>query len=125
VTLAGIVEAMFIGWAYDIHNFRKWVTAVLEWRLGLWWKYCMRYITPLIVFTIVVASIWEDFIKQIFTGFAQTYGGHPLVVNLGVFLSVILAIPIVSWLLLPRLRKKVNRREGLFTKNLLGEIEHK
>lgn len=112
VTLVCLGEALFIGWAYDVTDFRKWITAVSEWRLGRWWDYCMRFLTPLVIVTIVVASAWEDFLAQFVTGVTQTYGDFPAAINNGVFLAVVLFIPIIAWVIFPRLRKTVVQEEG-------------
>jgi NSS family neurotransmitter:Na+ symporter len=111
VTLVCLVEALFIGWAYKVSDFRKWITAVSVWRLGRWWDHCIRYITPMVIFIIVIASAWEDFLKQFTTGVAQTYGGFPADINNGVFFVVVLLLPIVSWIVFPKIRKAVSEDE--------------
>jgi NSS family neurotransmitter:Na+ symporter len=58
-----------VGYLYDVRNFRLYLNSLSEIKLGRWWIVALRYVTPLVLFVILVMNLRAEFI--------QTYGGYP------------------------------------------------
>ena len=66
----GLMECIVVGWFVDIRKFLDEVNEVSEIKLGVWWIWMIKYVTPAILGT----SIVLDLVKEVST----RYGDYPL-----------------------------------------------
>ena len=66
----GLMECIVVGWFVDIRKFLDEVNEVSEIKLGVWWIWMIKYVTPAILGT----SIALDLVKEVST----RYGDYPL-----------------------------------------------
>lgn len=69
VALAGLVEVVAIAWfAKELRNLQNHADSVSDIKLGVWWRICLSFITP-----IVLGYMMFDNIR---TNIAENYGGY-------------------------------------------------
>lgn len=92
VALAGLVEAVLIGWFFKLRSIRNYVNPISDFAVGNWWEVCLKVITPLILGVMIVLKVIEDI--------SSAYEGYPiaslLVYGVGVVLFTIIAGFILS-----------------------------
>ena len=66
---AGLLQALIVGYFYDIRGFREYLNGISEVRLGNWWIWMLRYVTPI--------ALSVTLILNLKTEFAETYAGYP------------------------------------------------
>ncbi|MBZ0266474.1 sodium-dependent transporter [bacterium] len=85
LAVVGLLECIVVGWMFPTDLLRDYMNEVSDFRIGRWWNWCLKWITPgvLVVMTI------QAFINE----FTSVYGGYPLwSVILGGWLVVALLI---------------------------------
>ncbi|QUI23264.1 sodium-dependent transporter [Vallitalea pronyensis] len=93
VAIAGLIEALLIGWFFNVRSIRNYVNPLSDFGVGNWWELCIKLVTPLILGIMVVLKVIDD-IKQ-------PYEGYPiaalLVYGVGVIvLTVVLGLILSS-----------------------------
>ncbi|MDM5200376.1 sodium-dependent transporter [Fictibacillus enclensis] len=69
ITMAGLVEVILVGWFFkQLKGLQSHANAVSDLRTGWWWKFCLGFITP-----IVLGYMMYDNIKQ---NIAANYGKY-------------------------------------------------
>jgi NSS family neurotransmitter:Na+ symporter len=84
----GILECYILGYLYSTEEFMDRVNATSEVKIGRWWIYSVKYITPVILLVILVGKL----ISTVSHGFPDddSYPGWALFIG-GIF-PVILAV---------------------------------
>lgn len=80
IALIGLVEAIVLGYIYKASVVREHVNLTSDFKVGIWWDWCIKYITPVL--------LGYHFIRNLIDEIQTPYGGYPL--N---------AIVILGWLL--------------------------
>jgi NSS family neurotransmitter:Na+ symporter len=69
VALAGLIEVIAIAWiARELGNLQEHANGISDIKLGLWWKICLAFITP-----VVLGYMMFDNLK---TNITENYGGY-------------------------------------------------
>lgn len=92
LVLAGILEAIAVGWVYGAEKMRAYINSVSDWRVGKWWCYMIKYVAPLTL-ALLAAAQFIDEIKE-------AYGGYPhwaialgwLMVIIPIVVGIVLAV---------------------------------
>jgi len=93
LTLAGLLEAIVVGYIWGAKRTRESANEFSDFRIGGWWDICLKFITPLVLLIIPGASIYSIIKKP--------YGGYPLwvtLVGLGIFVFSIVAAFILHFI---------------------------
>jgi len=96
--LIGLVECLVVGWLYNVNILRRHANSRSDWKIGVWWEWLIKYITPLVLGTLFVWSLIDKFTKK--EGFlvsAET--GKPIwpnIVGLTLMFIVLVAAVILS-----------------------------
>ena len=69
LVISGLVQCLAIGYLYPIRGFRDYLNEQSEVRLGWWWIWMLRYVTPVVLATLLVIN----FVKEMTEG----YEGYP------------------------------------------------
>ena len=103
LVLAAILECILIGWVYKANKLRQHINSYSSWKLIKFWDYNIKIAIPLILSTLFVSSLIEEFTKP--------YGNYPVlaIVLIGrdwliytLFFAIIVASH--SWKIEPRER---------------------
>ncbi|MBN2030660.1 sodium-dependent transporter [bacterium] len=65
----GLGQCIIIGYIYNLRDFKDYLNHVSEIHLGAWWIVAIRYVTPVVLFTILIMNVRAEII--------ETYGGYP------------------------------------------------
>ena len=57
--LIGCCETVCIGWFYGVDRFSDNIQEMTGYRPSLWWRICWKYITPLILFVLLLFTVIE------------------------------------------------------------------
>jgi len=74
---AGLGQSLIVGWLYDVRGFQAYLNGVSEVRLGAWWVWALRVVTPAVLAVILVMNV-KDEIEATYEGYprwATTAGG--------------------------------------------------
>jgi NSS family neurotransmitter:Na+ symporter len=108
IATCGLLEAFLIGWFYNASKMRTEVNAHSDFRIGVWWEYCIKFLTPAVLGYMTVMNIIEEFTKP--------YGGYPMSAIMAFGWSVALGMPLVGLLLMRKpwrnLRRSPSSRQG-------------
>ncbi|MCK4717924.1 MAG: sodium-dependent transporter, partial [Thermoplasmata archaeon] len=88
----GIAECLVIGYIYGAPKFREQCNETSEVKLGIWWEYCIKYVTPIILGFALIATIATLIWEMATTG--QAYGYPAIYVIVGGFIPIIIIIVI-------------------------------
>ena len=69
LVVAGLMQCLAVGYLYNVQEFRAYLNSVSEIRLGNWWIVSLRYITPGVLFIILIINLHTEI--------TQTYAGYP------------------------------------------------
>lgn len=61
VAVAGLIEAVLLGWFFNLRSIRNYVNPLSDFGVGNWWEICIKIVTPLILGIMIVLKIIEDF----------------------------------------------------------------
>lgn len=70
LVIVGLLEALLIGWFYDINKVSKDIDSTSEIKLGKFWVFTVKWLSPIILIIVIVSSIVEE-VKN-------PYGGYPM-----------------------------------------------
>jgi len=65
LVISGLVQCLAVGYLYPVREFRDYLNGQSEVRLGHWWIFTLRYITPVVLATLLVIN----FIKVMTAGY--------------------------------------------------------
>lgn len=69
LVVAGLVQCIAVGYLYNVHDFRRCLNSISEISLGHWWVIALRYVTPVVLLTILIMNLRTEI--------TETYGGYP------------------------------------------------
>ncbi len=90
--IAGLLEAIAIGWIYTPDKMRNYFNSVSEYRFGKWWNIMVKYVTPIVLIILLYQNAIED-LTTAYGGYAMKYqwiGGWIGVVIVLILVSIIL-----------------------------------
>lgn len=93
IAFLGLLECIVLGWAYRAETLRTHANERSDWQIGPWWNYAVRIFIPIVLGTLFIWSMFEDFTRP--EGFITDLQGQWIWPNcLG--LSVIIIVPLIS-----------------------------
>ena len=86
VLAGGLVEIIFLSWFCNLDTFKEHLNAISDFKVGAWWNFCLKIVTPLVLGYMSVANLIDDIKKP--------YGGYSgsAVFWLGWFMVVALVV---------------------------------
>ncbi len=67
--IVGLLEAVALGWFYNIEKARMEINEISEIKIGKWWNITIQIVIPIILFALLVSNT--------FTVLVHGYGGYP------------------------------------------------
>ncbi|MBC8204470.1 MAG: sodium-dependent transporter [FCB group bacterium] len=88
VTVA-LAECIVVGWMFGTKDLRDYINSTSEIKIGAWWDFCIKFITPVILGYILVSSLVKGIIEPYggYSGWANWIGGW-LMITAAVLLSI-------------------------------------
>jgi NSS family neurotransmitter:Na+ symporter len=90
LVIVGLLEAILIGWFFDIHKVSSDIDSTSEMKFGKFWIICVKYITPAILLITIILSIYKE-LKSPYEGYpiwSLMAGGWILLISLMFFAFV-------------------------------------
>jgi len=69
LVISGLIQCIIIGFFYPVQEFREYLNSQSEIRLGRWWIWALRYITPGVLLVILVGNLVQEI--------TEGYAGYP------------------------------------------------
>ncbi len=69
LVISGLIQCLVVGFLYPVHEFRDYLNAESEVRVGRWWIWALRYVTPAVLTIILVGNLVQEF--------KASYEGYP------------------------------------------------
>jgi NSS family neurotransmitter:Na+ symporter len=69
LVISGFIQCLVVGFLYPVREFRDYLNGQSEVRIGRWWIWALRYVTPGVLLVILVGN----FVQEI----AEGYEGYP------------------------------------------------
>jgi NSS family neurotransmitter:Na+ symporter len=69
LVISGFIQCIIIGFFYPVQEFREYLNSQSEIRLGRWWIWALRYITPAVLLVILVGNLIQEI--------TEGYAGYP------------------------------------------------
>jgi len=69
LVVSGLMQCIAVGYLYNVQEFRAYLNSISEVHLGNWWIVALRYITPVVLLTILVINLYHEIMT--------TYSGYP------------------------------------------------
>lgn len=70
LVIVGILECLVIGWYLKAEKIREHINKVSQVKLGKWWDFTVRILTPFILIIILISSLFQEF--------SVPYGNYPV-----------------------------------------------
>ena len=86
LVIAGLGQCLAVGYLYRVREFRDYLNSISEVRLGNWWIWALRYVTPAVLLVILVMNVRAELLDsyQGYPQWATTLGGWGILVALAV-----------------------------------------
>ncbi len=97
IAFLGLLECVVLGWLYNIDILRSHANERSDWNLGKWWNYAIRIVIPVVLGTLFLWSLFDDFNNP--TGFLRDRGTRVWNVYNVVGLGVVAAAPVIAVLM--------------------------
>ncbi len=68
LVLVAILECVIIGWIFRSYRMRQHVNHFSNWKIGVWWDWCVKFITPLVLIGLLVSTFRDELLSA--------YGGY-------------------------------------------------
>ena len=69
IVISGLIEIILIAWVYKLGSFKESINTVSEFKVGIWWDFCLKFLTP--IFLAVMLSL------KLINDFKTPYGNYP------------------------------------------------
>ena len=69
LVISGLIQCIAVGYFYNINEFRDYLNNQSEIRIGRWWVWTIRYITPVILLVILTGNLIQEV--------TEGYEGYP------------------------------------------------
>ncbi|MFH1615423.1 MAG: sodium-dependent transporter [Planctomycetota bacterium] len=96
IVFMGLLECVVLGWLYRVNQLRRHANDRSDWRLGRWWDYLIRIIIPIILGSLFLWNLFDDFTQQ--GGFFVNNDSKLIVPNI-IGMAVIVIVPVLSLLI--------------------------
>lgn len=96
IVIIGILEAILIGYLFKAVTMRKWINTLSDFKLGAWWDFSIKIITPLFLAILLGMNIYREVLTP--------YEGYPLWALIGIGVIPVVLFPFIG-LLLDKLMK--------------------
>lgn len=60
LVVSGLGQCLIVGYLYNIRDFRDYLNSISEVPLGNWWIWALRYVTPVVLFVILIVNIISE-----------------------------------------------------------------
>jgi len=64
LVISGLVQCIAVGYLYRVGEFRDYLNGQSEVRLGRWWIWALRYVTPVILLVILTGNIRTEITER-------------------------------------------------------------
>jgi len=71
LVIVGILECLLIGWYFKAKKMREHINSVSDLKIGAWWDFSVKVLTPVVLGFILVSSLYQELSKP--------YSGYPVV----------------------------------------------
>lgn len=77
LVISGLIQCLIIGFLYPVNEFRDYLNAQSEVKVGRWWIWALRYVTPAVLSVILVGNFITELSKPYegYPRWATTIGG--------------------------------------------------
>lgn len=87
--VVGLVECIALGWVIGPEKIRNYVNGLSEIRVGKWFDFCVKYLTPVVLIFILISNLIIDL--------RVPYEGYPQwALNIG--WAMVILLPVVSYI---------------------------
>ncbi|MDZ7760325.1 MAG: sodium-dependent transporter [Desulfovermiculus sp.] len=69
IVFAGLVEVILLSWFFKLDSIREHANSLSDFRIGTWWNFCLKVITPIVLGYMAIANLVGDI--------RSAYGGYP------------------------------------------------
>ena len=69
IVVSGLIEIILVAWVYKLAGFKESINTVSDFKIGAWWDFCLKFLTP--IFLAVMLSL------KLINDFKTPYGGYP------------------------------------------------
>lgn len=69
LVISGLIQCIVIGYLYKVEDFRSYLNMNSEVRLGNWWVFALRYVTPAVLIVILCVNLYTEI--------TEGYGNYP------------------------------------------------
>lgn len=101
IVISGLIELVLIAWVYKLNDFKDLINKVSEFRIGIWWDFCLKFLTP--IFLAVFLAL------KLITDFKMPYENYPQVALIGLGWSMPIIAFIVGVILAKLKEKYINK----------------
>lgn len=71
IVFAGLVEVVLLSWFFRTETIREHVNSISEFKIGSWWTFCLKVITPIVLGYMAIANLIGD-LKEMYGGYSVT-----------------------------------------------------
>ena len=71
VLAGGLVEIIFLSWFCKLDVFKEHINAISDFRIGAWWNFCLKILTPVVLGYMSIANLIKD-IQNPYEGYPGT-----------------------------------------------------
>ena len=97
IAFLGLLECAVLGWLYNIETLRNHANERSDWHLGRWWSYSIRIFIPIVLGTLFMWSMFDDFTAA--DGFLRNPNTGDWNLYNCVGIGVMAAVPVISILM--------------------------
>lgn len=109
LVIGGLLACIIVGHMCDLEQFRVFINSTSEIKVGKWFNFCIKYLTPAILIISLIRSLIEDF--------TVPYEGYPFWALFAGGWLVVIAVILLSFVLMKcRVRGKEAVEEGVSLK---------
>jgi NSS family neurotransmitter:Na+ symporter len=69
LVISGLIQCIIVGYLYGVREFRDYLNGQSEVKLGNWWIWALRYVTPVVLLVILVGNLKAEI--------TEGYEGYP------------------------------------------------
>ncbi len=116
IAFLGLLECVVLGWFYRVENLRQHANERSDWRLGKWWNFSIRVFIPVVLGTLFIWSLFDDFSNA--DGFIRTPEGEWILPNC-VGLMIVGIAPVIA--IFMSLMKNPNRQDSIVCEKTVSD----
>lgn len=90
VAVLGLVEAILLGWFFNLESMREYVNPISDYHVGKWWNFCIKYITPVLLGIMTILNVIEDI--------TNPYEGYPVASLIAYGVSAVLFVMVAGFI---------------------------